>query len=70
MLAMLRESAGMIEREGTPSQVGPSPTFLRDVANELERLSLFERYAGRMVEGLVEDAIAHKARHGKYPFED
>lgn len=38
MIELLRRSALQIETDGTPSQVGPSPTFLRDVANELERM--------------------------------
>lgn len=34
----LRESAGRIEVDGTPSQVGMSPDELRDAADEMERM--------------------------------
>lgn len=44
--------------------------IMNAAADEIERLRLFERYANRTIEGQVEDAIAYKAEHGKYPFED
>lgn len=42
----------------------------QEAAAEVERLRLFERYANKYVEEQVADAIAFKATHGKYPFED
>ena len=35
---ILREGADEIERDGTPSQVGPLPEQLRFAADELERI--------------------------------
>lgn len=42
----------------------------REAAAEIERLRLYERYANSPIEGMVEEAIAYKKEHGKYPFED
>lgn len=41
-----------------------------EAADEIERLRLFEHYSNGPIEGMVENAIAYKKEHGKYPFED
>lgn len=57
---------GHVDAEGARSLA----ELLTAAADEIERLQLFERYCGKATEAFVEDAIAHKKKHGKYPFED
>ena len=70
LVAELREDARIADTNEFPEDACRWAITMREAADEIERLRLFEHFANSVIEGQVEDAIAYKMAHGKYPFED
>jgi hypothetical protein len=70
IVEQLRSDAAVAEQGEYPEDGCRWAITMRQAADEIERLRLFEYYANNPIEGMVEEAVAYKKQHGKHPFED